>query len=119
MGSGPVSTGQAVIPAGQTTTGVIDMGSSHFLTLFPPAVMTGVSFTVLAAAASDQASAEAATYGQVNGEDGNPVTILFTQGRPCGIGSPVMGRLAGFQYIKLVSSAAEVAQRVIGLLFKV
>jgi hypothetical protein len=122
MGSGPVYAAQAVIPAGQSTSGIIDLGSAHFLALYL-GDMTGTAFTVLAAAGTgvgdSQADAEAATFHEVYDETGAALAITFAPNTVVGVGSAVMSRLSGLQYIKLVSNGTEAAQRTIGLGLKV
>jgi hypothetical protein len=127
MGTGPVYAAQAVIPAGSAVSGVIDLGSAHFLALYLPTVMTGTGFTFQGAAGlgvgDSQADAEAATFTQIFDEAGAAVVVVFAQNTCVGLGAAVMARLGGFQYIKLVSNAPgagfELAQRVIGLGLKV
>jgi hypothetical protein len=121
-GFGPVFSAQTVIPINTSTSGIVNLGAAHFMALYLPA-MTGTAFTILAAVGvgvgDTEVDIDAATFQQVYDETGAALSITFAQGTVVGVGSNVMARLGGVQYIKLVSNGTEAAARTIGLGMKV
>lgn len=119
MGDPISGNGQVKIASGQALSGIIDLGSAHFLTLYLPPAMTGTSFTFLGVCGSGNAettdAAKAATFQAINDDTNSAVTVPFTQGTSVGIGPTKMAPLAGFRFIKLQSNANEGADRIIGI----
>lgn len=125
--------GTAVIAAGQPYSTVIDTEGMHFMGLFLPAVMDGVSFTLYGfagpGASGDGAEAYAdaiaalgagpGTFRQIFDDTGAAIPpITFAQNTAVGVRSSIMAAIAGFRFIVLKSSINETAARMIGYSLK-
>lgn len=93
----------AVIASGQTTSGEIDLGGVDPCGFFIPASFTGSSLSFLAAPSSG------GTYSPVRDGSGALYTVAISASSY--IVLPDIVVLAGVRWLKLVSSAAEAADR--------
>lgn len=96
----------ATIANGQTTSNAIDCGFPRAVRLSMPAAFTGVSLTLLALAA------DGVTYQSVYNQDGTQYTIVVAASREILLNLQDILSISNF---KLVSSAAEGAERSIGV----
>jgi hypothetical protein len=107
----PVSTTVAVVTAtitsGQTVSAVVDLGAAKVYGLICPAALTGTSLSI------QGASTSGGTYTTLKNMAAAAVTFPFVANQAYYVDSAIT---AGFEFIKIASSGAEGADRVVTLL---
>lgn len=96
----------ATIAASQTTSGAIDLVGTTLCGMFLPASMTGAKITI------EHSATEDGTYSKLYDRFGQEVAITVTAGGAITLDPSIF---ASLRHIRLVSDAAEAAQRDINL----
>jgi len=97
----------ATITSGQSASAAVDLGGSSICGLICPAALTGTSLSI------QGASTSGGTYTTLKDILGNAATFSFTANQAYYV-DPIV--TAGFQYIKILSTTNEGADRAVTLL---
>lgn len=95
-----------------TDSSAFQLGEATFLAIGMPAAFTGTAMTFKAASTVD------GTFVVVKDDAGADVSITVAASRWIGLSPTVMGKLAAFRFLKLVSGSTELAARTIEIVSK-